>query len=77
VQLGDFTMLLPEHEEVYAFTRALDGETLLVVCNVGTTPHRLDELLPQAVDAELVLGNLPAPDPAELAGWEARVLRLR
>jgi oligo-1,6-glucosidase len=77
VQLGDFTMLLPEHDEVYAFTRALDGETLLVVCNLGTTPYRLPELLPEAAGAELVLGNLPDPDPAQLAGWDARVLRLR
>ncbi|WP_448615027.1 glycoside hydrolase family 13 protein [Modestobacter sp. URMC 112] len=76
VQLGDFTMLLPEHEEVYAFTRSLDGETLLVVCNVGATPHDLDELLPGARDAELVLGNLPDPDPRRLAAWDARVLRL-
>jgi oligo-1,6-glucosidase len=76
VQLGDFTMLLPEHDEVYAFTRRLDGETLLVVCNVGTTPYRLPELLPEAADAELVLGNLAEPDPEQLAGWEARVLRV-
>jgi oligo-1,6-glucosidase len=77
VQLGDFTMLLPEHEEVYAFTRSLDGETLLVVCNVGATPYDLEELLPQARAAELVLGNLPDPDPRQLAAWDARVLRLR
>jgi oligo-1,6-glucosidase len=76
VQLGGFRMLLPEHDEVYAFTRSLDGETLLVVCNVGATPHRLDELLPEAVGAELVLGNLADPDPVELAAWDARVLRL-
>ena len=61
VALGDFTMLLPEHEHVYAFTRALDGEVLLVVCNVGATPYRLADLLPEALDAELVLGNLPDP----------------
>jgi oligo-1,6-glucosidase len=77
VQRGDFTMLLPEHEDVYAFTRALDGETLLVVCNVSGTPYRLGDLLPEATGAELVLGNLAAPDPVLLAGWDARVLRLR
>ena len=37
VALGDFTMLLPEHEDVYAFTRSLDGDMLLVVCNVSRT----------------------------------------
>jgi oligo-1,6-glucosidase len=76
VRLGDFAMLLPEHDDVYAFTRGLDGETLLVVCNVSATPYRLDELLPAAIDAELVLGNLADPDPAVLGAWDARVLRL-
>jgi oligo-1,6-glucosidase len=75
VALGDFTMLLPEHEQVYAFTRALDDERLLVVCNVSGEPHRLGDLLPEAVGAELVLGNLRGSDPAVLAPWEARVLR--
>jgi oligo-1,6-glucosidase len=76
VAVGDFTMLLPEHDEVYAFTRSLDGATLLVVCNLGRTAYRLAELLPEAVGAELVLGNLASSDPAVLAPWEARVLRL-
>ncbi|MGK5114009.1 MULTISPECIES: glycoside hydrolase family 13 protein [unclassified Geodermatophilus] len=76
VALGDFTMLLPEHESVYAFTRSLDGETLLVACNVSGHEHRLAELLPQAVDGLLVLGNLPDDDPAVLRPWEARVLRV-
>ncbi|SHG68270.1 glycoside hydrolase family 13 protein [Geodermatophilus nigrescens] len=75
VALGDFTMLLPEHDEVYAFTRALDGDALLVVCNLGGGTHDLAELLPEAPAAELVLGNLPEDDPATLRPWEARVLR--
>ncbi|WP_040338756.1 glycoside hydrolase family 13 protein [Candidatus Blastococcus massiliensis] len=76
VALGDFTMLLPEHDDVYAFTRSLDGETLLVVCNVSRRAHDLTSLLPQAAGAELVLGNLADGDPGELRPWEARVLRL-
>jgi oligo-1,6-glucosidase len=75
VALGDFTMLLPGHEEVYAFTRSRDGATLLVVCNLSRTPYPLPDLLPTAVDAELVLGNLPDAGPT-LRPWEARVLRL-
>ncbi|TFV48948.1 alpha-glucosidase [Blastococcus sp. TF02A-35] len=75
VALGDFTMLLPEHDDVYAFTRTLGAETLLVVCNLSRTTYRLAELLPEAPAAELVLGNLPDDDPAELRPWEARVLR--
>jgi oligo-1,6-glucosidase len=77
VALGDFAMLLPEHEDVYAFTRSLEDDVLLVVCNVSRRPHRLAELLPEALNADLVLGNLAVPDPEVLAPWEARILRPR
>ncbi|MGY1729575.1 alpha-glucosidase [Geodermatophilus sp. SYSU D01062] len=76
VALGHFTMLLPDHDEVYAFTRSLDGDTLLVVCNLGGKEQDLAGLLPETVGAEVVLGNLPEDDPALLRPWEARVLRL-
>jgi oligo-1,6-glucosidase len=75
VALGRFTMLLPEHEEVYAFTRSLDDDVLLVICNLGRTPYPLAELLPEAMSAELVLGNLEDAGPT-LRPWEARVLRV-
>ena len=67
VALGDFTMVLPEHEHVYAFTRSLEEELLLVVCNVSGTPYPLAGLLPEALDAELVLGNLPRRRPRRCA----------
>ncbi|WP_324274790.1 DUF3459 domain-containing protein [Blastococcus brunescens] len=74
VALGDFAMLLPEHDDVYAFTRTLDGEVLLVVCNVSATPYPLVELLPEAANGRLLLGNLADEDPELLRPWEARVL---
>jgi oligo-1,6-glucosidase len=77
VALGDFTMLLPDHDEVYAFRRSLSGASLLVVCNLGRTAYPLAELLPEAAGADLVLGNLASSDPAVLAPWEARVLRIQ
>jgi oligo-1,6-glucosidase len=76
VALGDFAMLLPEHDEVYAFTRSLEDDVLLVMCNVSRTPYPLAELLPEAVGAELVLGNLAVADATVLRPWEARVLRI-
>ncbi len=76
VALGDFTMLLPDSDDVYAFTRSLDGDTLLVVCNLSRTPYPLGDLLPEARDGSLVLGNLPEDGSTELRPWEARVLRL-
>ena len=87
VALGDFTMLLADHEQVYAFTRRLGDEELLVLGNFSGEEVPLD--LPDAdrwAGAELVLGNHPpaaggdeAPPPPEgvLRPWEARVLRRR
>jgi oligo-1,6-glucosidase len=76
VALGDFAMLLPEHDDVYAFTRTLGDRVLVVACNLSRTPYRLAELLPQAREGRLVLGNLPDEDPELLRPWEARVLSL-
>ncbi|WP_380166961.1 alpha-glucosidase [Jannaschia sp. R86511] len=76
VQLGEFGMLLPEHERLYAFTRRLAGRELLVVCNVGSTPVDVADLLAQVTEAELVLGNHPdVEDRRVLRAWEAWVLR--
>ena len=75
---GDFAMLLPEHPQVYAFTRTLDGSTLLVVANLSSDPADAGTL-PEAEDwlrAEAVLdsgvGDLTS---WVLAPWEARVRR--
>lgn len=81
VALGDFTMLLPEHEQVYAFTRTLGGTSLLVLVNVSGEEQDVD--LPDAgawAAAELLLGNLPGTPgtpgaDAPLRPWEARIHR--
>ncbi len=79
VRLGDFTMLLPDDPHVYAFTRELDGDALLVVGNF-TGDDRTVELGEGWQDASLVLGNLAEPS-AVVAGrvtlrpWEAWVRR--
>jgi oligo-1,6-glucosidase len=75
VALGEFAMLLPDHDDVYAFTRTLGDEVLLVVCNLSRTPYPLADLLPAAATGRLVLGNLRDEDPGLLRPWEARVLR--
>jgi oligo-1,6-glucosidase len=84
VALGDFTMLLPEDEQVYAFTRSLDGDTLLVVVNVSGQERavNLGDAWPLDVDGgwgEPVLGTHPADGarPGVLRPWEAVVARRR
>jgi oligo-1,6-glucosidase len=82
VSHGTFTMLLPDHPHVYAFTRALADTTLLVLGNFSGQDQEvtLDDA-DVAVDwdgADRVLGNYPA-DPAaprlHLRPWELKVLR--
>lgn len=89
VALGDFTMLLPHDEQVYAYTRSLEGATLLVVVNVSGEEREVDLGDAWPVDGDgawgpLVLGTHdddPAgpdgarPGPTTLRPWEARVHR--
>lgn len=71
VALGDFTMLLPDHEHVYAFTRSFDGVTLTVLGNFSGSSQDVS----LADDpGELILSNYAAPAPP-LRPWEARVYR--
>jgi oligo-1,6-glucosidase len=68
---GDFHMLLPQDERVYAFRRTLDGVELLVLGNFSGEPVTAD------VDAawegaEVLVGD---GDGLTLGPWEGRVLR--
>ena len=82
---GDFRMLLPDDPQVYAFTRGLDGERLLVVANLSGEPAEVPAAAlgePGEWDAaETLVENLTRTDdgggPAgamRLAPWEARAL---
>ena len=73
---GDFEMQLADHPHVYAFTRTLGAESLLVLGNF-TGDVQPVEGLDDWAPAEVVIANTPAPDPfaAGLAPWEAVVLR--
>jgi oligo-1,6-glucosidase len=82
---GSFTMLLPDHQQVYAYTRRLGRTELLVLVNVSDEPAWA--AVPDAPaweTAEVVLGGpdpaLAAVPPGEGVGlqpWENRVLRRR
>lgn len=79
VALGDFTMLLPDDERVYAFTRALDDEELLVLANFGGDEVVADLDLSGWSGAEVLLDNVTdgSSDPrtGRLEPWQAVVLR--
>ncbi|GID26237.1 glycoside hydrolase family 13 protein [Paractinoplanes brasiliensis] len=72
---GDFTMLLPGHEQLYAFTRRLGSTELLVIGNFSgdTVTADLDD---DWSGAELLLTNLPtAPKDLTLEPWQAVIYR--
>jgi oligo-1,6-glucosidase len=73
---GDFRMLLPDDERVYAFTRRLGDVELLVLGNFSGEPAV--PRLPDAGEwagAEVLVGT-PAPDGGlALAPWEGRAHR--
>jgi oligo-1,6-glucosidase len=79
VARGDFTMLLAGDPVVYAFTRGLADEELLVLGNFSSEPVTVD--VPSAADwaaSELLIANYPPYDDAPalvLRPWEARVYR--
>ena len=75
---GDFTMLLPDDERVYAFTRRLGDVELLVLGNLSD--RTVTAAVPDAeawAGAELLLANAPAADgpPITLEPWATRVHR--
>lgn len=80
---GRYDLLLPDHPQIYAYTRTLDADRLLVICNFSKEAPVCE--LPAAVafaGYELLIGNYTV-DPAEdirrfaLRPYEARVYRLR
>lgn len=80
---GRYDLLLPDHEQIYAYTRTLDADRLLVICNFSRETPVFE--LPAEVTCtghDLLIGNY-AVDPAEdirrftLRPYEARVYRLR
>jgi oligo-1,6-glucosidase len=74
---GDFTMLLPHDERLYAFTRRLGDTELLVIGNFSAETVRAEIDDPAAwAAAEVLLTNAATP-PADLTmgPWQAVVYR--
>jgi len=84
VATGDYALVLPEHPQVFAYTRSLGDRSLLVLANLSSEPATFDAAqLPawavggaEASAAELVLSNLGSTTEAasgSLRPWEAVV----
>ena len=80
---GKYNVLLEDNEQIYAFTRVLGEETLLVICNFSSEQPVFE--LPKGIlraKQEVVISNYEV-DPAEdissfpLRPYEARVYKLK
>ena len=72
---GHYALLLPDDEEIYAYTRTLNDEQILVVCNF--TDHDVPcPLLNDWQNTELLISNYNTPGtPGSLRPIEAVVYR--
>ena len=64
---GDYRLLLPDDEQVFAYVRTLDGTTLTVLANLSGAPAAV----PGVVGDVLLSTHDRAAPPSELAAWES------
>jgi oligo-1,6-glucosidase len=73
VVYGDFTLLLPDDEQLFTFMRRHESTELVVVANFSGRPAELPGVLAdRCAAAELVIGD---SREADLWPWESRVYR--
>jgi oligo-1,6-glucosidase len=74
---GRFRLLLPEHPQIWAFTRTWQDRTVLVLANCSSTPAGVDASEVPCLDGATVLvATHPGRDGLDLEPWESRVYRL-
>ncbi|GAB3752228.1 glycoside hydrolase family 13 protein [Microlunatus parietis] len=75
---GRFELLLPDHDQLWVFTRSLDHDRLLVLANCSSAPALLPAgELPELAGATTLISTHGEPSGGELRPWESTVLRLR
>jgi len=73
---GDYRLLLPDDEQVFAYARSLDGVVLLAMANLSGAPATVD-LGPDAglLDGDVILASGPgAAASRTLSPWESLVV---
>ena len=75
---GRYDLILPDHPQLFAYTRTLEGKKLLTVCNLSGEEAKLE--LPEKLKgrkSRLLIANWPeapaAPADMTLAPWQAAV----
>jgi oligo-1,6-glucosidase len=75
---GRFDLLLPDHEQVWAFTRTSGDDVLVVLANCSSTAATVPtDAVPDLGGARVLLGTHGTTDGAlDLAPWESRIYAL-
>lgn len=74
---GSYELILPEHKQIFAYTRTLGKETFLVLVNFFGKPTTfpLDDSL-DLKQADLLLANYQEVETEKMKPYEARVYRI-
>jgi oligo-1,6-glucosidase len=77
VREGRFELLLADDPNIWAFTRTLEGVTILVVANFSSHENALPvDGLPELAGAKLLIGERALEGVTTLKPWESSVLEL-
>ncbi len=71
---GHFELLLPDHEQIWALTRTLGDQVLVMVANCSSQPATVPlGSVPDIRGARELISTHATPVSAQLAPWESRV----
>ena len=74
---GQFELLLPDHEQIWALTRTLDDQVLLMIANCSSYPGRVSPgAVPDLTDAKVLLATHGDSTSLDLESWESRIYLL-
>jgi oligo-1,6-glucosidase len=71
---GQFTLLLPDHEQIWAVTRTLGDQLLVMTANCSSQPATLPPgSVPDLANAQVLLTTHGASTSPALQPWESRI----
>ena len=71
---GRFELLLPDHEQIWALTRTLNDQVLLMIANWSSHPAIVSRgTVPDLTDGEVLLATHGESTSLNLEPWESRI----
>jgi oligo-1,6-glucosidase len=75
---GRFELLLPDHEQIWALTRTLDDQVLVMIANCSSVPVNVpSDATPDLTGAQILLATHGDSMSLQLEPWESRIYLLR